>query len=169
MPLNTVHHYLRGLLNGTPVPGTAGTIEAFIAPPDPETEPTPKVYIWGATGHEDRQASPRVPESGDVTQAGWKEFRHTVDLWLVWFSDEETDAPVMDYAFPAVVDILLALLRKSPDPVIAYDPLTGRDSELLDVGEKMDVEMYPPRAVSDQRTLRYDAKIQLSIMEVFQS
>jgi hypothetical protein len=169
MPLNTIHHYLKGLMDGTVVPGTAGTIEAFIAPPDPETEPTPKVYIWGATGKEERQAGPRVPESGDLAQAGWKEFNHTVDLWLVWFSDEETDAPVMDYAFPAVVDILLKVLRESPDPVMVKDPLTGMDSELLDIGEEIDVEMYPPRAVSDQRTLRYDAKMQLKIMEVFQS
>jgi hypothetical protein len=169
MPLNTVHQYLKGLLDGIQVPGTAGTIEALITPPDPETEPTPKVYIWGSTHMEDRQASPRVPENGDLTQAGWKNLDHRVDVWVVWFSDEETDAPDMDLAFPAVLDVVCDILRKSPDPVKVVDPLTGMDSELLDIGERMSVDLYPPRGVADQRVLRFDAKIELTILETFQS
>lgn len=169
MPLNSVHHYLKQLLDGTVVPGTAGTIEAFIQPPDPETNPTPKVYVWGANSNETRRASPRVPEDGDLSQAGWKTINHQVDLWLVWFSDEETDAPIMDYAFPAVIDVVTGLLRKSPDPVIVYDPITGAESELMDVGERMAVDLYPPRAMADQRVLRFDARIELYIEEEFQS
>jgi hypothetical protein len=169
VPFNTVHSYLQRMLDGTQIPGTAGVIEAFIAPPDPETEPTPKAYIWGTTGSEDRMASPRVPENGDISQAGWKEINHLTDVWLAWFSDEESDVRTLDVAFPAVVDYLAKILRESPDPVKVSDPLTGMDSELLDIGERMTMDMYPPRATADQRIWRYDAKFQLVILEVFQS
>lgn len=169
MPLNTVHEYLRRMLDGTQIPGSAGTAEAFIAPPDPETEPTPKFYIWGSTVSEDRMASPRVPENGDLAQAGWKEMNHLLDIWLVWFSDEDTDSSTINVAFPAVVDMLAKILRESPDPVKVSDPLTGMDSELLDIGERMAIDMYPPRAMEDARILRYDAKFQLTILETFQS
>lgn len=168
MPLNTVHHYLKRLLDGVQVPGTAGTLEAFITPPDPETEPTPKAYIWGATANEQRTAMPRNL-NGDPTTAGWKQMDHLIDVWLVWFSDEETDAPDLDSAFPAVLDVVSKILRESQDPVQVSDPLTGQPSELLDVGEKMSTEMYPPRSVADQRILRYDARFQLTIQEVFQA
>lgn len=169
MPLNTVHYYIKNLINGVQVPGTAGILEAFIKPPDPETEPTPKAYVWGSTEDEARLASPRVPISGEITQAGWKEANHLLDIWLVWFSDEDSDSDSLDIAFPAVVDAVAAILRKSPDPVQVTDPATGQDSQLADVGEQMSIDMYPPRATADQRVWRYDARIQLKIQELFQS
>jgi hypothetical protein len=169
MPLNTVHEYLRRMLDGTQIPGTAGVLEAFITPPDPETEPTPKAYVWGSLADENRMASPRIPENGDITQAGWKQLDHKLDVWLVWFSDEDTDTRTISVAFPAVVDFVAKILRESPDPAKVADPLTGMESELLDIGERMTIDMYPPRATADQRILRYDAKFQLTILETFQS
>lgn len=169
MPLNTVHAYMRDMLHGTQIPGSAGTLEAFIAPPDPECEPTPKAYVWGSNADEDRLASPRIPVSGDITQAGWKTQHHMLDVWLVWFSDEDSDIGTIDVAFPAVMDIIAKVIRESPDPVKVTDPLTGMDSELLDIGEKMIMEMYPPRSMDDQRIWRFDGRFQLRIEETFQS
>lgn len=170
MPLVAVQTYLKGVLDGLVIPGTAGNLEAFISPPNPEFEATPKAYIWPSTSNENRQSMPRNTGVSSVPGgSAWKELNHLVDVWLVWFSDEASDAQDLDSAFPAVIDAVAWQLRTVPDPAVLTDPMTGRESQLLDVGERMSFEFPPARATLDQRILRYDARIQLEIMEVFQA
>jgi hypothetical protein len=87
--VNVVQTYLYGLLNGVQVPSAAGPLEAFISPPNPNTETiNPGVYVWDSIGPEKRRALPR----GNVLlgTAGWKDIDHTAHLWVIWFG-EETD------------------------------------------------------------------------------
>lgn len=169
MPLATVQTYLKGVLNGLIVPGTGGnTLEAFVTPPDPEYAPTPKAYIWASQGNETRESMPRNL-NGQPGTAAWKELHHSVDVFIVWFSDEAADSADLDSAFPAIVDAVAQRLRTVPDPAVCQDPLTGMPSQLLDVGERMSYDAPGVRSTNDQRISRYDARLQLEIMEVFQA
>lgn len=172
MPLVSVQTYLKSVLNELIVPGTGGnTLECFITPPDPEYSPTPKAYVWASQGNETRESMPRNlgPSAAQLANAAWKEMHHQVDVFIVWFSDESADSPDLDSAFPGIVDAVAWRLRTVPDPAVVKDPLTGRESQLLDVGERMSYDAPGVRATIDQRIDRYDARLQLEIMEVFKA
>ena len=164
--VNAVQTYLHGLLDGVPVPSSAGPLQAFIEPPNPLVDTiNPGVYVWDSLGPEKRRAMPR----GNVLAgtAGWKEIDHTAHLWVIWFG-EETD-PDSDTAFPSVIDTITQTLRSSADPAVITDPETGLVSYLIDVGEKINTDYPPVKAVADQRYLRYDAQFSLPILELFQA
>ena len=163
---NAVQTFLFGLLDGAPVPGSAGPLEAFIDPPNPNTETQdPGVYVWDSLGPEKRRAIPR----GNVHAgtAGWKEIDHVAHLWVIWFG-EETD-PDSDTAFPSVLDTIRQVLRGADNPAVVTDPDTGDLSYLIDVGERIDQDFPPVRSVADQRYLRYDCQFSLPILELFQA
>jgi hypothetical protein len=167
--LVAVQTYLQGVLSELIVPGTGGnTLECFITPPSPEYAPTPKAYVWASQGNETRESMPRNL-NGTIGTAAWKETHHQVDVFIVWFSDESADAADLDFAFPAIVDAIMWRIRTVPNPAVCLDPLTGRESQLLDVGERMSYDAPGVRSTNDQRISRYDARLQLEIMEVFQA
>jgi hypothetical protein len=170
MPLNTVQTYLKGVLNGVIMPLDLGTLDAVIAPPNPEDDVVnPMAYIWGSRGAERRESVPRaVP--GDLSTGGWKILEHDVDIWLVWFG--AADDQFADQQFPSVIDAVCAVLRNVAildQTQHATDPVTGQQSDLLNVGENLSWEYAPVKAVADQRYLRYDAQIGVSITEYFQA
>lgn len=163
MPLNTVQAYLKGLLDGLAIPGNVGNLEAYITPPDPRDDPPPAAYIWPASGDEKRQAMPR----GNPPGAGWKTLTHSVHVYLTWFN--AADDPNADSAFPAVIDTVMTALRSAPNPVRASDPYTGQVSDLVDIGEQMTWDYGPVHAVADQRWLRYDCLITVTVTELIQA
>jgi hypothetical protein len=167
MPINTVHNAIKGILDGLILPGTSGTLRCYITPPDPRDDPDPAIYVWGARGPESRQSTPRAsPGYQPLTQSGWKQIEHTIDGFLTWFGS--SDARDADSNFPAVVDATMAALRNAPDPMYRVtDPLTGQQSDLTGIGERMSYELGPVRATADQRYLRYDALITIKLWEFF--
>lgn len=173
MPVNVVLQALKGILNGLVLPGGSGTLEAFISPPNPRAEAPPAIYIWASRGPESRQALPRNQTSTPVTapvtqaQAGWKELNHSVDAYLVWFGS--ADSPNADVNFPLAIDGVMDALRTGPSPLYTSDPETGRQSDLVDIGERMTYQLIPPRAVANQRQLRYDCLITIQVLEIFQA
>lgn len=169
MPVNTVHQAIKGILDGLVVPGKAGVLHCYITPPDPRDDPDPAIYIWPSRGNEHRQSVPRASPGYQASfQSGWKEIVHTIDGFLTWFG-EDTDNQA-DSTFPAVVDLVMQALRNADDPMYAVtDPLTGQQSDLAGIGEKLSYEIGPVRATADQRYLRYDALITVTISEWFQA
>lgn len=168
MPVNTVMQSILQIVDGLILPGTAGVLEGYITPPDPRDEPPPAIYIWASNGSEHRQALPRGNTPGAGSLAGWKEIEHTVDAYLTWFGeDSDTDA---DTSFPAVLDAVLSALRTSgQSPLYTSDPLTGMQSDLVDIGERLDYELALPRSTASERYLRYDARITIHVLEFFQA
>jgi hypothetical protein len=166
-PLNSTQLYIKGLVDGLILPGNNRPLEAFITPEDPRDEPNPAIYIWPARGDEHRQASPRVNVLRTPNSAGWKIIDHEIELFLMWF-DDDGDAQ-SDTTFPAVIDTVMFTLRSNANPAVIYDPYTALGSQLIDVGERMTYQLAGVRAVADQRFLRYDALITLSITEELQS
>jgi hypothetical protein len=169
MPLNTVQHYLKGVLDNVALPLDLGTLEAFIQPPNPNLDNAAGVYIWGSRGDEQRMTVPRA-KPGDLSTGGEKGLTHSVDAWIIWLGPAVH--PLQDVLFPAVVDTIMAVLRNTPildGTQYCPDPVTGQLSQLLNVGERMSWEYAPVRAVADQRFLRYDARLTIEIEEIIQA
>lgn len=168
MPVVTAMTYLRDLLSGTTPPGDtglSGPLVALITPYDPDESGEARAYIWPSTGSENRRAMPR--NTGPNTQAGWKNLRHSVDIFLTWF-DSDSD-PDGDVNFPALIDFVMDTLRTSQCDAVAYDEETGRPSHLINIGENMTYEYVTPVSMEDQRYLKYDAKVMVSVLELFQA
>ena len=167
-PINSTQLYIKNMLDGLIVPGNSRALEAYITPEDPRDEENPAAYIWPTQGSENRQAVPRVgADAANPAQAGWKESTHELDVWLTWFNDDSD--PNADISFPAVVDVVMYTLRSSANPAVITDPLTGLESQLIDVGERMAYHMAGVHSTADQRWLRYDAQLTLTIIEELQS
>lgn len=148
-----------------------GLLEAFIAPPNPNTEARdPAAYIWGSRGTETRLTVPRA-QPGVLASGGNKTIVHEVDIWLVWFG--QADVANVDTQFPAVIDAVCACLRNTKllDAVTiqAVDPVTGQVSDLLNIGEALNWEYAPVKVTADQRYLRYDALITCEVVEIIQA
>jgi len=172
MGVSVVLSTLRTMLNGVTLPGMIGTLEAFITPPDPREDPPPAAYIWSSRGRESRQSLPRnqtmvQPPGTGFAQAAFKTIDHTVDVYVTWFG--EATAPDADAAFPQGLDGIMQILRTGPSPLSVTDPATGIQSELVDIGERMNYQLVPMRSVRDQRILRYDCAFTLMILEEFQA
>jgi hypothetical protein len=172
MPIWTALNHVESILANLPLPGSGGsTLATFIRPPDPESDQSlPHAYVWPGRGTEMRESVPRpqqgTPGTGS-TQAGWKQKHHMVDVWVTWFQDQ--DDPTPDASFPVIMDAIEDALRCSTDPVKVQDPVTFRWSQLFATGEDMDYDIGLPRATRDQRILRYDGKVSLTVKESFQA
>lgn len=167
MPLNSVQTYLKGVLNGLALPFGSPNLTAMITPPDPGDGMLPAVYIWGSTGEEARQTMPRA-KPGLPSTGGFKVILYRVDCWLIWFGDAENANA--DSAFPAVIDVVTNQLRTTLMPVLnLVDPVTSGTSNLLAVGENIDVDYAPVHATEDQRYLCYTARVICEIKEQIQA
>jgi hypothetical protein len=95
---------------------------------------------------------------------------HDLDVWLVWFGSSED--PKVNQSFPVLIDVVMATLRNTPlldQNSYLVDPVTGQESNLLDLGERMSHEYAPVRATADQRYLRFDARVTVSAEEWFRA
>lgn len=169
MPLNTVQLHLQSILDQQPLPFQLGLLTAYIQPPNPGDGTNATAYVWGSRGSERRRTVPRA-DAGNLATGGDKTINHDCDVWLVWFG--EADTPGAGVQFPVIVDATMAILRNTAliqGTQYVTDPVTGQTSQLLDIGERMTFEYAPVRATADQRWLRYDAQITVSVEEWFQA
>lgn len=170
MPLNSASGYVLQLLDGLPLPGVAGesgALAAFITPPDPGNLETPTAYVWPVSGQETRLTTPRG-SGPNVSRPGWKHIIHRMQLVLAFVGSADDD--LADSTFPSVIDAVLAVLRASPDEVLITDPVTGiLSSLLLGIGEDMAYDYAVVHTLADQRYLRYDARLTITVNEYFQA
>ena len=169
MPLNTVQYFLRDALDGLVLPLGLGNLTAFISPPNPGDGMVPAVYVWGSNGSESRLSVPRAAHL-NLASGGDKTLHHQADVWLVWFGSSED--PDVNTQFPAILDKVMGALRNTrlvDGAQYVTDPVTGQASQLLAVAEEMSWEYAPVKAIVDQRYLRYDARVTVTVIEVIQS
>jgi hypothetical protein len=98
----------------------------------------PAAYIWGGRMTGARQSAPR-PQ-------GFYKFTWQVDIQLT--QGMNLDDPALDTAFPLVIDQVLAQFLVYPaDAVVPWtDPVTGFQTQFLNVGEKWSVDYTRIRA-----------------------
>ena len=168
MPLVTVQQYLLSLLDNLQLPYNVPAAKAYITPPDPRVQAkVPAIYIWPSDGIENRSAELQgtIPRNtGPGTASGTKGLKHQMDVYVTWFSSNS--GKQQDPAFPAIVDAVLSALRYSlPNPYEATDPVTNLTSSIYNTGEDMRYRTGV-EATADERWLRYDALVQVSIWEM---
>jgi hypothetical protein len=156
------------LLDQLPIPGNTGPLTAFITPDSPDTNEAggPRAYIWETRGDEKRRALPRN-NLGQPGTGGWKDEHHALEIYLIYpQADEE---PEQDSAFPGVIDAVMNALRTAPNPVFLTDPVTGVQSQLVDLGEVMTWEYAPAMSLAVQRWNYLAALIQAPCLEEIQA
>lgn len=156
MPLNTVQTQLLSILDGIQIPGLNENLNAYISPPDPGDGTIPSAYIWGATAEDIRRSMPRT--------FGFRVIKHEVDIWTIWFGP--ADDPSSNTQFPAIIDAICQALRTAPMPVLnAKDPLTGLNSNIEMIAERLRWDYSPVHSSEDQRWLVYSARIICDVRE----
>ena len=168
MPLVTCQQFLLSLLNGLEMPYGITAADAFITPPDPRVKAkVPAIYIWPADGQENRSSElgGTIPRNtGPGTASGTKGLLHQFDVYVTWFSAQS--GTQQDPKFPAIVDTVMMALRYSqPNPVELTDPATNLTSTIYNVGEQLRYRVGV-EATNDERWLRYDALLQVSVWEI---
>lgn len=179
MPLNSIQLYTQKLLNNLVIPGPgsepSSTLEAYITPPTVEDLNGPRAYIWGARQKVKRQTMPRLI-NGNPQTGGFKEYNYTVDIYLSYLTNP--DDALIDQEFPILVDTVLAALWQTTMPVYidstgnVLSPLVGPStpgaSQVLDIGERWEMEYPPEKTPATLRMLYYTCRIGMEIQEVVQ-
>jgi hypothetical protein len=167
MPIVSCQNAILGILQGLPMPNGNYLLEAYITPPDPETDySNPHIYIWPTKGVESRNPADggAIPRNTGVgTPSGTKPIRHHLEAFLRWYANN--DDPGADSWFPAMVDCIMWALRTATDPLVVTDPFTDIETQLVGIGEDM-TYMVTIRATEDEAYNMYDALITLPLWEI---
>lgn len=168
MPIVSVQSFLLSLLDGLDMPYGKPAANAYITPPDPRVQArVPAIYIWPSDGDENRstELGGTVPRNKGIgSPSGTKGIKHQVDVYITWTSVNAGEQS--DPIFPGMIDAVMAALRYAmPNPAQITDPNTGLTSTLYNVGEEM---RYRPgiEALDDQKWVRYDALVTVSVWEI---
>lgn len=160
MSLNGIQTYIKGVLDGLPMPyPQEQNLAAYIQPPAPVDQTTPVAFIWGAKGKEIRKAGPR--------KFGIKHDTVWVEVWL-YYAEDASD-PDADSLFPAVIDSVKAALRSIPIPAHPTDPTTQAKFTILDIADDIELDYAGTRALADQRYLQYEALLKVKVIEGLQA
>lgn len=169
MPLNSVQHYTKDLINNMPLPAVMaqrgnGLLDCWITPPVLQSLDGPHCYIWGSHVDPKRQTMPRG--------AAYKEYPWRMSIWLIYETSAQVGAsglnPTLDSEFPVLIDAVTKLLAATTMPILITDPNTGDISQMLWIGESWSLDYPAQRLPATMRMLLYSAEIQMDLMEVFQ-
>lgn len=165
MPLNSVQHYVRNIIDGLNVPGATAPLEAYITPPTVDNLDAPKAFVQGARLRGSRQTAPR--------RAGFKHLAWVVDVYLSY--ETNPDSPTVDSEFPQIVDAVMAAFWTTTIPTF-IDPLGNPVgaavpgcSQILNIGEDFELEYPPERVPATLRMLYYTARLGIDIYEAVQA
>ena len=171
MPLVTCQQFLLSILDNLEMPYNVPAAKAYITPPDPRIQAkVPAIYIWPSDGVENRSSElgGTVPRNtGPGTASGTKGLQHQFDVYVTWFAPG--GGTQQDPKFPAIVDTVMMALRYSqPNPYEATDPATNLTSSIYNVGESIRYRTGV-EATNDERWLRYDALLTVTVWELIRA
>jgi hypothetical protein len=166
-----VQQYLLSLLDNLQMPYSIPAAKAYVTPPDPRVQAKiPAIYIWPGDGTENRsgQLGGTIPRNtGPGTASGTKGLLHQFDVYLTWFS--ANSGKQQDPVFPSMIDAIMSALRYSmPNPVPWKDPVTQLTSDILNTGEVIKYRTGV-ESTADERWLRYDALLTVSVWELIRA
>lgn len=158
MPLNSVQLYVKGLLDGLPIPTMTQQLQAYVTPPTVEDVDGPRAYVLGAGMTGSRQTAPRGP--------GFKHLDWALDVYLVY--ETTPDSAGIDEQMALIIDAVMARLWTTTMPLFITDPTTQLVSQILAIGEDFILEYPPERTPATLRMLYYTARLNLKIYEAVQ-
>jgi hypothetical protein len=160
MSVNAVETYVASLLDGVQSPNMPAPTQAWVLPPPVvQLTPNPQVFVWGGAWSEERHTLPRG--------RGQKRVAYALSVWI---QSATTSDPLDEYgpaAFPLLIETVLDILRTITIPISITDPVTGAESIIQTIGEKMTVAHATPVAGADQRFLWHAATVKVAISEAF--
>lgn len=176
MPILSTLLYVKGLLDGLPMPAGIPNMVCYITPPAVDEEPNgePRAYLWTPEWNESRapQRGGSVnraltkPVPGANPNSGVKALDHAIHVYVIY--DQANDDPNADALFPSILDTVSWALRVSTDPAVVTDPNDGTITQLVDVGEQITGQMNVT-ALAGQRMYRYDSLMVVPVTEILHS
>lgn len=166
--LDSVSAYVRGLIDGTPMPsGVPGPLVAHITAPVVEKMSAPRAYVWGGKFAAARQTAPRGQ--------GFMKFTWTIDVYVAYMSTP--DAALAGEPFPKIVDTVLRVFMATPMPLfidslgnpVGSNATSATDTQIVSIGEKLDGDYAPERTVAGPRMLWYVNRLGITVDEVVQA
>jgi hypothetical protein len=132
MPLNSVQHYVRDVLDGLALEGPSNwSLTAVISDPViADVAQGPILYIWAGRGTKKRHTMPRP--------IAWQRYEWVISASLIAVMN--IDDPNLDSAFPLALQSIDGYLSTLPVPVIITDPDTGLKSQALNIGEELSMD-----------------------------
>lgn len=184
MTLLAVQAHVQTLLSGLTTPQLqgigVGAANAFVAPPAITTDAMtdPEIYVWGGRTKDKRHSGPRNQLGAanwsqptptlptlPVTSAGFRRADWLLDIWLMMLAPSPSGQPADDYPFPLLIGAVMKQLALDLMPQQLTDPQTGDVSQLVHIGEDMDLEYTTPQETADERTQLYTALITCQVRE----
>ena len=167
--LASVQCYVRGLLDGLPVPYVQGVppLTAWITPPALEQADGPRAHVWGGAVDISRQTAPRGP--------GFKKWPWTVDVYLVYLTTP--DDGLGTEPMPRIIDAVLTAVGSTVMPLfidengipMGPNAVNATDTQIQGIGEHPRLQYPPEKMVGPMQMLWYTALISLDVLEVVQS
>jgi hypothetical protein len=165
--LTSVQFHLKSILNGLQSAQLA-PLQAVIQPPVlSDVGDHPFAFIWAGRGVEKRQTAPRAirQPSGAINPGGYQKmtWQMTVRLYAVMHPDD----PNLESAFPNLIDMVTLQVNVTQIPVIITDPVTGQESQILTIGENVDVDYASVRTAGDegQAIIRFACDLTVEVQE----
>ena len=155
MGLNSVQQLAKSITTGITSPLYRQPLATYITPPNPGKLTGPAAYVWITQGNNRRQTAPRG--------YGFRSMDWTVNIWLMC-PGNATD-PNADSAFASMVDAIIEAWVTTPMPIAITDPVSGRTSQVVAIGERFSVQQSPVHALQDQRLLMYEALFEFTVEE----
>lgn len=176
MTLSSVQQYVKDTIQGVIAPDWKDPLLSAVSVPIPGVLKlsTPLAFVWGASWREQRRTLPRSTAGenptlvlpGDVVHSGWKDRFYTVTIWI--YGAETNNDPNRDTKFPVLIEQVLNAIRMVALPQPIRDEKTGEYSTILSIGEEFTAEYDIDRTFADQRTLRNECALSVSVNEEFQ-
>ena len=167
MGLYSVARYVKGLIDGTPMPsGVPGPLVAYITPPVSEKLSAPRAYIWPGRAQVARQTAPRGQ--------GFRKRTWPIDIY-VNYMDTPDDA-LANEPFLQVVDAVTGVFEATVMPLfidslgnpVGPNATSATDTQILSIGEDWALDYPPERTVMNLRQLWFSTGIKLQVEEAKQ-
>ena len=165
--LTSIQWWMKGLLDQLQNP-MLDPLEAVIQPPVlADIADHPYAFIWAGRAHEARQTAPRAvrQSSGAVNPGGYQKMNWKTDVRLYTVMNQ--DDPNIELAFPALIDVTVRWLNTTQIPTIITDPVTGQESQILTMGEILDLDYATSVTTSaeGQGIIRFGCDLVVTIEE----
>jgi|ERR1039457_4368672 hypothetical protein len=167
MPLNSIQNLVVTQLDGLAMPDGIPNAIAYVAPPVVEDmAEQPLIFVWGGRLSEKRQTMAGGRSATINTTSGFRTLDWEIDVFIKYaMANDNTD---IQNLFPLAIDLVMQKLRGITMPQKITDAVTGWPSQVVLIGEDMEMHYGDIHALSDQRYWLFEAEIICKVREQIQ-
>jgi len=154
----SVKAYVQGLLDGLTVQTIRDPLSISVELPSITVPNSPIGWVWISAGRETRFAGSRG--------TGYKEIDYTLQTIIALDIDPSATDVDQNQFDDLLEGVSYTLRTTSALGVTLTDSVTNRTSDLMNMGEEIEISREEPVALEDQGLLRYIATITTSVKEL---